>query len=761
MPLYAQVIVDINHSNLDRVFEYSIPEEFREIIVRGMRVLAPFGGGNKLTEGFVIGTSDVSAYDSTRLKAIVKPMESYSVLLDCQLELAKWMKEQYNCLLVDALRLMIPAQLRGQKVREKTVRVVRLMLDEEGLEQAFSALMSANGECKAPQQKRVLQLLASAEDALGVKELYEFLPGCQSALGALMKKGHVEVFERSVLRRPYKSVKNAREVGHKPTTDQQRVINEVNEAMERGEGQFLLKGVTGSGKTEVYMRCISRAMEMGKSAIMLVPEISLTPQTVDRFRSRFGDAVAVLHSRLSYGERYDEWRRIRLGKVSVVVGARSAIFAPFERLGLIVIDEEHESSYISGTTPRYSAGEIAAYRCKKEGAALLMGSATPSLESYYRSKKGEFTLLKLDERINGKPLPEVEVVNMCEELEQGNRSIFSSPLYREMKKCFVDGMQMMLFLNRRGYSTFVSCRGCGYVFKCTACDVSLTYHKTDGTVRCHYCGATHTIPPACPTCGKPYLKHFGVGTQQVEEQVNKYFPGMNVLRMDYDTTRKKDSHLEILKAFADKEAQVLIGTQMIAKGLDFPEVTLVGVIAADATLFVPDFRSAERAFQLVTQVAGRAGRDKIAGKVIVQTYSPEHPSIKFASQHDYENFYEYEIKIREQSEFPPFADFVRFLFAGEHDEAVAEQCAAFRAELETQLRVCMEENNIPHHTLIYLSHHKAPIHLLMGEYRYQVIVKLKRSAGAEIVMALMNAFATAKRSEGFSPAMELNPQNMT
>ena len=468
----------------------------------------------------------------------------------------------------------------------------------------------------------------------------------------------------------------------------------------------------------------------------------------------------MLHSRLSPGERFDEWKRIRTGQVKIAVGARSCVFAPFENLGLIVIDEEHEGSYHSDKTPRYDAYDVALQRCRAGGGALLLGSATPSVETYWRMRRGELELLRLPHRINGRPLPHVEVVDMREELAQGNRSMFSSALYRELKRCFQEGRQAILFLNRRGYSTFVSCRGCGHVLRCSHCDVSLTYHKTDRTVRCHYCGESRVVPDVCPECGKPFLKFFGVGTQQVEESVNRYFPGIRVLRMDYDTTQKKDAHLEILGKFAAREADVLIGTQMIAKGLDFPQVTLVGVIAADSTLFVPDYRSAERAFQLITQVAGRAGRDEAAGRVIVQTYSPEHPSIRFAARQDYEGFYDYEIHCREQNEFPPFADFVRFLFAGDQDEALAGLARIFREELENLILRFLEERGLERQTLLYIANTPAPLHFLRGEFRHQVILKLRRTEASEEILQLVGAFARAKRQEGVCPNMEINPQNM-
>ena len=759
--MVAEVIVDIGHSNVDRIFEYLVPEGMR--LGAGMHVLVPFGMGNRTTEGFVVGVSETSAYPPEKLKPVIRLLESYSIFTAEQLEIARWLKEECHCLLVDALRLMIPAQMRGGRVREKTIRTAALALEAEEVPVALASLQTAAGTCRAPVQKAVLELLSGSDCPIAVHDLNAMIPGAAGALSAMGKKGWVQVGDQGVFRKPYQAL-SQKQTPPDPTEAQRSVIDAVTAELGRGEN-FLLRGVTGSGKTEVYLRCIQRCMELGKTAIMLVPEISLTPQTVERFRGRFGDRVAVLHSRLSYGERFDEWRRIRLGKVQVVVGARSAVFAPFENLGLIVIDEEHESSYASDKTPRYDAREVAKKRCELSGGVLLMGSATPSLESYFRAQQGEYRLLTLKQRVNRQPLPAVQVVDMRQELAEGNRSIFSAPLYRALRKCLEKGQQAILFLNRRGYSTFVSCRGCGEVIRCPQCDVSLTYHKSDQTLRCHYCGQSRPLPPVCPHCGKPFLKYFGVGTQQVEEAVNRFFPTARVVRMDYDTTQKKDAHLNLLTTFAEHRADILIGTQMIAKGLDFPQVTVVGVVAADATLHVPDFRSAERAFQLLTQVAGRAGRDEAAGRVIVQTYTPEHPSIRFAAAHDYEGFYRYEIGERKKGEFPPYGDFARFLFCGEDDPALEKESEAFCEALRSLLLRFMEEQGVDPDALIYLCACPAPLQYIKGEFRRQVLVKIRRGEGEEAgraskkLLDLMGAFA--RSWEGPSqPHFEVNPQNM-
>ena len=758
----AEVIVDITHSNVDRIFEYRVPDGMN--VRAGGRVLVPFGGGNRTTEGFVVGLRETAVF-SGALKPIIRPLEDYTALTEEQLELAAWMREKYGCLLIDALCQMIPAQMRGMRVQEKTVRTVVLSLDEDALSLAESSLASRTGACKAPVQRDVLRLLASASAPVSVSDVESFIPGGAKALPAMEKKGWVAFTSAEVRRDPCAAFTG---IGTRPRLSpaQANVVDAVNRSLEdHGDPfgpkrAFLLRGVTGSGKTEVYMRCIERCLALGLTAIVLVPEISLTPQTVGRFRGRFGGGIAVLHSRLSAGERFDEWKRIRTKKAKVVVGARSAVFAPLENLGLIVIDEEHETSYHSEKTPRYDACDVAKKRCELTGASLLLGSATPSLESYHRAKLGEYTLLTLPERINGRPLPPVAVVDMRKELEAGNRSIFSDALYSAIRSCLAKGEQAMLFLNRRGYSTFVSCRGCGHVMKCPRCDVSLTYHKSDNSLRCHYCGERLNVPAICPECGRPYLKYFGMGTQQVEEAVKKAFPMASVLRMDRDTTAKKDSHLAILNAFANHDADILIGTQMIAKGLDFPQVTLVGVIAADATLFMPDYRSTERGFSLIMQVAGRAGRDESDGTVVVQTYSPDHPSIRYAAAYDYDGFYEYEIDKRRKCLYPPFADFVRILFAGPDREAAKAACVEFAEGAKSLLQLKLAELGEDEKTVVYLRPMPAPIGYIKDEYRFQVLIKLLRNPEAEKLVSLLNEFCRGYPARGVSLSMDADPQNM-
>ena len=478
---------------------------------------------------------------------------------------------------------------------------------------------------------------------------------------------------------------------------------------------------------------------------------------MDRFRARFSDDIAVLHSRLSAGERFDEWRRIRLGQAKVVVGARSAVFAPFERLGLIIIDEEHEGSYQSEITPRYHAVEVALHRSASMGAPLVLGSATPSLLSYFRATTGRYRLLELPERVMHRALPEVEIVDMREEFLAGNNGIFSGQLVERLRACFENGKQAMLFLNRRGYSTFVSCRACGAVIQCPNCDISMTYHKAEQRLKCHFCGASAPVPTRCPVCGKPFIKYFGIGTEQVEDQLHALFPGIKALRMDTDTMRRKDSHVKMLSAFASGEAQALIGTQMIAKGHDFPNVTLVGVVAADATLCIPDYRSTERTFQLLTQVSGRAGRDESPGRVVVQTYMPNHPAIRFAKEHDYAGFFRYELSERRKALFPPYSLFLRILFSDPDEDVLQDTGDRYAAALEAEIRALLGPDGTQ--DLLLMTASPAPIRRKQGNYRYQILIKLLRTKRTSSVIRLVYAFAAAHRNELFA-LLEVNPQDM-
>lgn len=753
--MYAQVMVDIAHANVDRLFTYAVPEGIQA--VPGQRVLVPFGAGNKQTEGFVLGLAGEYA-GPARLKAILRTLEPYPVLREDQLALARWMQGAYGCLLVEALRLMIPAQLRGGRVREKIVRTVYVP-PELDVEAALASLCKKDGTPRSPKQREILELARDCRGGISVGDIYGFVPGSASAVKALLDKGFLREKGFEVFRDPFGGRAAGRDTPKALNPAQRAAYEAIAQGMEGAGGTFLLHGVTGSGKTEVYMQAIARAIQQGGRAIVLVPEISLTPQAVDRFRARFGDRVAVLHSRLSSGERFDEWRRIRLDKVDVVVGARSAVFAPLQDIRLIVVDEEHEPSYRSEITPRYGAAEVAAHRCRQWGAALVLGSATPGVGTYRKAVKGKYRLLELPDRVRELPMPAVEIADMRAEFAAGNTSVFSGLLRERLAACLQAGEQAILFLNRRGYSTFVSCRGCGYVFQCGDCDVSMTYHKQEGLLKCHYCGKTARLPKTCPQCGKPYIKYFGVGTEQVEQQLLESFPGVRALRMDMDTTRGKNAHYDLLTAFGRGEAQVLIGTQMVAKGLDLPNVTLVGVIAADAALHIPDYRSCERTFQLLTQVAGRAGRADKPGHVVVQTYTPEHPAILLSARHDYLGFYKGEIAKRRGALFPPYALFLRALFAGPEEEALAARSSSFAKGLEEAVKAALAAAGGDPRAVLFSGAGPAPIRRKQGLYRYQALLKLARTAQAGAALKAAYAYAAPRRGEGFG-TLEVNPNDM-
>lgn len=754
--MYAKVLIDVAHSNVDRLFTYEVPDVMSLGV--GQRVLVPFGGGNRSTEGFVIELTDAVPEGIDRIKRIIRTMEPYSALTEEQIMLAKWISKSYHCLMVEALRLMIPAQLRGGRVKEKTERIVRISPNID-VEEASESLKCKGGASRAPKQSEVLELMVRMNTAVSVADINSFIPNATAAVNALVKKGILADDDFVVYRDPFANMAVDSSKPLKLTEKQAEALERINKTTDEGHGTNLLFGVTGSGKTEVYMQAISHALSLGGQAIVLVPEISLTPQAMQRFKSRFGNRVAVLHSRLSYGERYDEWRRIRLGMVDVVIGARSAIFAPLERVRLIVIDEEHEQSYRSDHTPRYDASEVAKKRAELSGAAVVLGSATPAVATFRRALSGKYGLITLDKRVNNAMLPNVKIVDMRTEFLKGNSSVFSEALHDELKHCFDAGEQAILFMNRRGYSTFVSCRGCGFTLKCPDCDVSMTYHKYENLMKCHYCGHTARIPSVCPQCGKPYLKYFGVGTQQVEEQLKEQFPLVSSLRMDHDTTQGKDAHYKILDSFMRGEAQVLIGTQMIAKGLDIPNVTTVGVIAADTMLHVPDYRSAERTFQLLTQVAGRAGRGEREGSVVVQSYTPEHAVIELAAKQDYMGFYNMEIAARRAGLFPPFSLFVRIVFTGENEVEIRTLNDAFADELEHRIYDTLDKLGANRQEMLFMVASPAPMKRRQGLYRYETLLKLVRTKHTAAVIETIYAVHSERRRNEMGN-VEINPSDM-
>ena len=739
--MYANVIVDLSADALNRLFSYRVPEGME--LVPGQQVILPFGP--RRIEGFVVSLSGECDLPPEKIKDVIAPVQDYPVVLPELMDLAHWMHGRYLCNLVDALRLMIPSEMRSGRVRIRTKRYARLVLEDAQIE----AFIENNR--RAARQIELIRLLQR-----GDQETAGLNP---AALKGLREKGAVEIYDCEMRRRPsaLKSGESAGDFELMP--GQQRAVNAITQAMDAGGDRFLLNGVTGSGKTEVYIRCIRHALAKGKGAIVLVPEIALTPQMVSWFHARFGDQAAVLHSGLSAGERFDEWRRIRFGEARVVVGARSAVFAPMEDIGVIIVDEEHENTYQSEHKPRYDAREVAWRRAEENHAALVLGSATPSIASFMRAMPGvrsenRLTLLEMQQRVQGRPLPEVELVDMRGEFERGNHSVFSGKLTQALQECLEKGEQAMLFINRRGHSTFVSCRKCGYVVKCGQCDVSMTYHQAENLLKCHYCGASMPPPRSCPQCGSSYIKYFGAGTQKVAEEARRLFPDARIVRMDIDTTREKNAHEKILSRFRSGEANVLIGTQMIAKGLDFPNVTLVGVMAADMTLNLPDYRSTERTFQLITQVAGRAGRADKEGRVIVQTYDPDHYGIQLAAAQDYRAFYHKESSFRRSALYPPFTQIVRIVYSGKLEKDV--QKAAERDE--QALNQWLDQHNM-RADVVQLRALEAPIALLRGEHRWQLFLKMYFKGDLNAACEKMQELADAAPN-GVRADLEINPVNM-
>lgn len=741
---YAEVIVDLTAEALDRRFTYSVPDALNVEI--GDMVKVPFG--KRTLEGFVVAFKDEPGIEEDKIRSILGKAAGDRPILPTQIALADWMRARYNCSFADALRLMIPAEMRGERVREKSVRVASLLTSkEEALEKC----------ARAPKQKEVAMLLADGPKP--VAYLNQMLPGASAALEAMAKKGVLALSDERIRRVPRVDDGGRSHDDPALMPGQQAAADELVHALDAGGGRFLLYGVTGSGKTEVYIRLIREVLKRGLGAIVLVPEIALTPQMVGWFHARFGGDAAVIHSRLSPGERFDEWERIRLGEARVVIGARSAVFAPVEKLGAIIVDEEHETAYQSEKRPRYDAREVAWQRMLAEKGVLVLGSATPSIASFMRVQPGvraenRLTLLELNKRVMGRALPECKIVDMRRELEMGNRGIFSGPLVAALRSCISAGKQAMLFINRRGYSTFVSCRACGHVEKCGECDVAMTYHQSDGLMHCHYCGKMLKPPQNCPECGSPFIRFFGAGTQKVEEEARLLLPGVPIGRMDVDTTQGKDGHARILEAFRKGETRVLVGTQMIAKGLDFPNVTLVGVIAADTTLNLPDYRSAERTFQLITQVAGRAGRADSPGKVIIQTYSPDHYALECAVKQDFRAFYRTEATYRKRALYPPYTVIARLVVLAKDEQLPAQVAKA----LEARLSAIFMEEGLQDGVLVVRAA-EAPIKKLRGETRWQVYVKMYARGDVERITLEMEKLAQ-EGAPGVRIELEVNPANM-
>lgn len=782
---YAQIIIDNKGSKTDKPYTYRIEPEMLEDIEEGMRVVIPFGMGNRLIKGIVIKIEDFYK-GNYKLKSIIDIIDDEPLIGKDMIDLSLWMSEEYLSPYIESFQTVLPPgdfkavktyiilkdsiyDIQHKKTNGLEKRIIEFIRERKGKVELqdikdginnnninksikklkADGLIETSLEVETSIDKKYEKQIALIDKYISYEELSNIIGkrsykqleiakyllsknetsiksllyetnSSLSTVKALEKKGIIKIFEKEIYRTPIKKKIKFYEK-HKLSFEQKHCFDTILNSVKNKDKNkgFLIHGVTGSGKTEIYLQLVEEMIKEDKDTIVLVPEIALTPQTIERFVGRFGENVAVLHSRLSYGERFDQWRKIKNGKVKIVVGARSAIFAPFKNLGLIVIDEEHETTYKSSMNPKYNTIKVAEKRCEQTGAYLVKGSATPSIESYYKSENGDEKLLRLDKRINDKKMPKVDIIDMREELNVGNKSIFSRDLYKSIEQNLKQGRQTILFLNRRGYSTFVSCRQCGYVVKCNECSVSMTYHMKNNRLKCHYCGKTINPPKTCPSCNSKYIKYFGIGTERVEQYTKEEFPNAVIRRMDLDTTSKKGSHEEILSQMKDEKIDILIGTQMVAKGLDFKNVTLVGIIAADTSLNLPDFRSPERTFQLVTQVAGRAGRGDFEGKVFVQTYTPEHYSIQCAKEHDYIEFYNKEILLRKAFNYPPFLNMISIVAYGRNNDKVF---ARIKQVYDLILKN-IEKKKLNNSTNEVAGPFPAPLEKIRSNYRYQILIK--------------------------------------
>jgi primosomal protein N' (replication factor Y) (superfamily II helicase) len=795
--MIAKVIVDVPAKQTDRAFDYEIPESLADVIKPGMRVVVPFGP--RKIQGFVVGIQEESEFEE--LKAIIEPMDLAPVLNEELLKLGEWLTAQTLSYKISAFQVMLPAALKA-KYEKKIKLTANLDSLPEELQPLFqkgnvilwndaidrlamlqkeaakghvevvyevkervkkkkikhvlpainqSELLKVKNELSptAEKQKMVIDYFLEDPNAVEQRELLAIFDISSGTIKSLVRKGVLREEDIEVYRDPYENRVFEKTLPLSLTVEQEKAISPILATIEENlQKVFLLYGVTGSGKTEIYLQSIQQVLEKGKEAIVLVPEISLTPQMVKRFKGRFGNAVAVLHSGLSSGEKYDEWRKIERKEVKVVVGARSAIFAPFENLGIIIIDEEHETSYKQEDNPRYHARDVAIERSLHHHCPVVLGSATPSLETFARAQKGVYELLTLPKRMNNQALPAVQIVDMREELREGNRSMFSRSLVEGLKERLERKEQIVLFLNKRGHSSFVMCRDCGYVVNCPNCDISLTYHRFNQQMKCHYCGYESFVPARCPECNSEHIRYFGTGTQKVEEELGKVLPEARVIRMDVDTTSRKGSHEKLLNEFQEGKADILLGTQMIAKGLDFPNITLVGVLSADTMLHLPDFRSSEKTFQLLTQVSGRAGRHELPGEVIIQTYTPEHYSIELAALQNFDRFFEREMQVRRLHQYPPYYYVALITVSHENVAYVASTTDKITKFVQSKLT---RESNV-------LGPVASPISRIKNRYRYQCLIKYKREPGLNRTLkTVLEHYQQEMASKGLQISIDVNP----
>ncbi|MFT9268294.1 MAG: primosomal protein N' [Liquorilactobacillus nagelii] len=787
----AAVIVDVPSRQTDRPFSYLIGSELTDKVAVGMRVIVPFGRGNRLIQGFVIGITQKPAAETSKLKKINEVQDLVPVLNAEMLALADWLAISTFSFKISCLQSMIPNGLRGKsekKLRlvslEQVDPVVRKFFDgknEQILQpsktsaETFKKLQKARAAGKIeliyqvkdqakPKKVRIVSNLLNTSQAEKLKKkqranahqlihLLDFLADhpqimiqqsvladrfeiSPTAIRSAVEKKWLKISNQVVKRTTYDPQKITATTAKKLTMDQQQVYQSIVTTIQQKKAvPFLLEGVTGSGKTEIYLQLMAAAIEQQQAALLLVPEISLTPQMVAQVVGRFGKQVALLHSGLSIGERLDEWRRIEDGTATIIVGARSAVFAPIKNLGIVILDEEHESSYAQDSMPRYHARDVALWRSRYHHCPVVLGSATPALESRARAQKGVYHWLRLPQRINTRPLPTVALVDMRQAVTQSHDADFSNELLTAIKDRLQKHEQIILLLNRRGYASFMMCRQCGFVLKCPNCDISLTLHKDQRLMKCHYCGHEEPIPVKCPACGNSKIRFYGTGTQKIQEKLQYYFPTARILRMDVDTTRRKGAHQQILQQFGRHQADILLGTQMIAKGLDYPEVTLVGVLNADTSLSLPDFRASEQTFQLLTQVSGRAGRAEKEGKVVIQTFNPQHYALQFAKTQDYEQFYAYEMHLRHQGDYPPYYFTIQLAANAVSEQAAIKYLFKIMQELKTKLS--------PEAKL--LGPVPQMILRIKNQYRYHLIIKFKHEP--QLMEYLHHLLETSQRQK--------------
>ena len=741
--MVAEVIIDTSVKSLNKTFDYEIPTDLSDKVIVGSRVFVPFGNQKNLEEGIVVKIKEMSEYKVKEIKGLQKEQIKSEYI-----SLAKWMSYRYFCNIAECLKLMLPpgrtAKDITKRVNEKTVNCFELNKSEDEIREALD-----NNLIRSEKQKNVLEYLLNNGKST-MSDIQLFNDASLAVVNSLVKKGFVRKEIEKVSRNPFVHKIGVKSVDLELTNEQQLAYNSI-----KNSGEYLLYGITGSGKTEIYLQLIQKMIKQGKSSIMLVPEISLTPQTIDRFIARFGEEeIAVLHSKLSTGERFDEWNKIKDGKAKIIIGARSAIFAPAQNLGLIVIDEEHDESYQSEASPRYDSIEVAEYLCNKFNISLVLGSATPSMREFYKAKMGKINLLTLSQRANNSTLPKVEIVDLRDELANGNKTMISCKLQEEIKKNIETKKQTILYFNRRGFSSFLMCQDCGHTFKCDRCDITLTYHKVENKLKCHYCGEEYQIPRECPQCGSKNIKYIGAGTQKLEEQIKEMFPMASTIRMDIDTVSKKNSHEIILDKFRQENINILIGTQMVVKGHHFPNVTLVGAIFADTSLNIGDFRANERTFQTLTQVAGRAGRGNDEGRVIIQTFNPENYAIQYSKTQNYDLFYSTEIGIRKQLKYPPFCDIIAIALTGNNEKNLV----TFSKNIHMYLRdrVIKEKFGV----LLY-SPVQCPIYKIKDKYRMRILIKcLYDDRMHKLLNDMLEKFEKESKKFGSKVIIQVNPNNM-